>query len=175
MRIGEKGERGAPGFDDPLGLLQACHERIEGHCATLVRLAAHVRIHGGDREAQAAAGRVHHYFAQAGRWHHEDEERDLAPLLQRHADSAWSAVIARLMGEHRALEQAYAPLKPLLQALPMIPADLPIEPYVSLMRAHMAAENTVLLPRARAVLEASEVAALGRAMAARRGVRLEGP
>ncbi|WP_297359582.1 hemerythrin domain-containing protein [Acidiferrobacter sp.] len=172
MRISEKGERGAPGFDDPLGLLHACHERIEGHCATLVRLAAHVRIHGGDREAQAAAGRVHHYFAQAGRWHHEDEERDLAPLLQRHADSAWSAVVARLMSEHRALEQAYAPLEPLLRALPMVPADLPIEPYVSLMRAHMAAENTVLLPRARAVLEASEIAALGRAMAARRGVRL---
>ncbi|WP_297375743.1 hemerythrin domain-containing protein [Acidiferrobacter sp.] len=172
MRISEKGERGAPGFDDPLGLLHACHERIEGHCATLVRLAAHVRIHGGDREAQAAAGRVHHYFAQAGRWHHEDEERDLAPLLQRHADSAWSAVVARLMSEHRALERAYAPLEPLLRALPMVPADLPIEPYVSLMRAHMAAENTVLLPRARAVLEASEIAALGRAMAARRGVRL---
>ncbi len=22
----------APGFDDPLGLLRACHERILGHC-----------------------------------------------------------------------------------------------------------------------------------------------
>ena len=175
MRISEKGERGGPSFDDPLGLLAACHERIEGHCATLVRLAAHVRVHGGDSEARVAAGRVHHYFAQAGRWHHEDEERDLAPLLARHGDPVLTALMARLMSEHRALEQAYAPLDLVLQALPTAPGDVPIEPYVGLIRAHMAAENTMLLPRARALLVPSEIAALGRAMAARRGVTIPGP
>ena len=172
MRIGERGDRGAPGFDDPLGLLAACHERIEGHCATLVRLAAHARLYGGDSEAQVAAARVHHYFAQAGQWHHEDEERDLAPLLERHGDQALTALMTRLMTEHRALERAYAPLEPVLRALPAAPGDVPIEPYVSLMRAHMAAENTMLLPRARAVLGPPELAALGRAMAARRGVKI---
>ena len=175
MRIGEKGECGGPSFDDPLGLLAACHERIEGHCATLVRLAAHVRVHGGDSEARVAAGRVHHYFAQAGRWHHEDEERDLAPLLAHHGDPALTALMARLMSEHRALEQAYAPLDLVLQALPTAPGDVPIEPYVGLIRAHMAAENTMLLPRARALLAPSEITVLGRAMAARRGVTIPGP
>ena len=175
MRINERGERGAPGFDDPLGLLAACHERIEGHCATLVRLAAHARLHGGDREAQVAAARVHDYFAQAGRWHHEDEERDLAPLLERHGDQALTALMTRLMTEHRALDRAYALLEPVLRALPAAPGDVPIEPYVSLMRAHMAAENTMLLPRARALLAPSEITALGRAMAARRGVTIPGP
>ena len=175
MRIGEKGECGGPSFDDPLGLLAACHERIEGHCATLVRLAAHVRVHGGDSEARVAAGRVHHYFAQAGRWHHEDEERDLAPLLAHHGDPVLTALMARLMSEHRVLEQAYAPLELVLQALPTAPGDVPIEPYVSLMRAHMAAENTMLLPRARALLAPSEITVLGRAMAARRGVTIPGP
>ena len=175
MRIGEKGERGAPGFEDPIGLLASCHERIEGHCATLERLKAHVRVHGGDREAREAAARVFQYFAQAGRWHHEDEERDLAPLLERHGDPALSAVVARLMAEHRDLERAYAPIERALQSLPASPGELPIEPYVSLIRAHIAAENTQLLPRARAVLGPSEVAALGRAMAARRGVRFPTP
>ncbi len=175
MRIGEKGERGAPGFDDPLGLLAACHGRIEGHCATLARLKVHVRAHGGDREAQVAAERVFGYFAQAGRWHHEDEERDLAPLLERHGDRALVAVMARLMAEHRDLERAYAPLERILRALPATPADLPIEPYVSLMRAHMQVEDTVVLPRARALLDSSEIAALGQAMAARRGVTLRAP
>ena len=175
MRIGEKGERGAPGFDDPLGLLASCHERIEGHCATLGRLKAHVRVHGGDHEAQRAAERILGYFAQAGRWHHEDEERDLAPLLERHGDRELAALMTRLMVEHRELERAYAPLERLLRALPGRPADLLIEPYVSLIRAHMEAEDTLILPRARALLDPSEIAALGQAMAARRGVSPRAP
>lgn len=175
MRIGEKGEAGAPGFDDPLGLLMSCHERIEGHCATLVRLKAHVRVHGGDHDARLAAERVVGYFAQAGRWHHEDEERDLAPLLERRGERALVATMARLMAEHRDLERAYAPLERLLRALPVAPVDLPIEPYVGRMRAHMEAENTLILPRARALLDPSEIAVLGRAMAARRGVTFQAP
>ncbi len=158
-----------------MGLLAACHDRIEGHCATLVRLKAYVRVHGGDRDARLAAERVWGYFAQAGRWHHEDEERDLAPLLEREGDGALAAAMARLMAEHRDLERAYAPLEPILRALPAAPIDLPVEPYVSRMRAHMEAENTVILPRARALLGAPEIAALGRAMAVRRGVMPRAP
>ncbi len=175
MQIGEKGAQGAPGFDDPLGLLVACHERIEGHCATLVRLKAYVCVHGGDRDAQLAAERVWGYFAQAGRWHHEDEERDLAPLLERQGDRVLATAMAHLMAQHRDLERAYAPLERILQALPATPTELPVEPYVGLMRAHMEAENTVILPRARALLGAPEIAALGRAMAARRAVRPRAP
>jgi len=44
----------APGFDDPLGLLRACHERILGHCDTLERLESHLRQHGADQDAQEA-------------------------------------------------------------------------------------------------------------------------
>ena len=171
MRIGEKGERGAPGFDDPLGLLAACHERIEGHCATLVRLKTHVRARGGDLNAQMAAERVWGYFAQAGRWHHEDEERDLVPLLKGHADQALSALLETLMGEHRALEAAYAPLHEAFSAdAPGLPGGLEVEAYVDLMRAHVAVENAEVLPRARALLAPHEVAQLGAAMARRRGV-----
>ncbi len=174
MQIGEKGTQVAPGFDDPLGLLAACHERIAGHCAALTRLAAHVRAHGGDREAREAASRIYHYFAQAGRLHHQDEEQDLVPLVARHDDTVLSANATRLMAEHRVLERAYAPLEALLGALPAGPCELPIEPYVGLMRAHMAIENAWLFPRARELLKPQEIAALGRAMAARRGVKVPG-
>ncbi len=158
----------APGFEDPLGLLAACHERIAGHCVTLVRLAAHVRVHGGDREAQVAARRVYDYFAEAGRWHHEDEERDLAPLLERYGDAGVRAAMARLMAEHRVLAEAYAPLAQALSLLAPAPTELPIEPYVGLMQAHLAAENREILPRAATLLPTSAITALGEAMAARR-------
>lgn len=169
MDIRERASTGAaPGFDDPLGLLAACHDRIVAHCATLVRLEDHVRIRGFDAEACAAAERVRHYFAQAGRWHHEDEEQDLVPLLKVHADQALLSLLMRLMAEHRDLEAAYAPLH---EALVARDPGLRVEPYVSLMRAHVAAENAEVLPVARTLLAPEEIAQLGAAMASRRGVR----
>lgn len=169
MQIRERGTPGAsPGFDDPLGLLAACHDRIMAHCATLVRLENHVRVRGFDAEACIASERVIQYFAEAGRWHHEDEERDLVPLLKLHADEALSSLLVRLMAEHRTLEAAYAPLHEALVARDL---RLTAEPYVSLMRAHVAAENVEVLPVARVLLAPEEVAQLGAAMASRRGVR----
>ncbi len=168
IRIAEKAQAG-PGFDDPIGLLGACHERIEGHCATLVRLKAHVRTRGFDSEACQAADRVLAYFAEAGRWHHEDEERNLAPLLGQRADPALLSVLTQLMAQHRDLEAAYAPLAAALTSRDA--NDLPVEAYVDLMRAHMETENSVLLPAARRLLTAAEVETLGTAMAERRGVK----
>ncbi len=171
MQIRELGAAGSPGFDDPVGLLAACHDRILAHCTTLIRLQEHVRVRGFDIEARMTAERVDHYFAQAGRWHHEDEERDLVPLLKGHADQALSALLETLMGEHRALEAAYAPLHEAFSAdAPGLPGGLEVEAYVDLMRAHVAVENAEVLPRARALLAPHEVAQLGAAMARRRGV-----
>ena len=36
----------APSFDDPLGMLSACHRRIERQLATLARLQRHLPEHG---------------------------------------------------------------------------------------------------------------------------------
>ncbi len=169
MQIREWGTPGAgPGFDDPLGLLAACHDRIMAHCATLVRLEGHARARGFDAEACTASERVMQYFAKAGRWHHEDEEQDLVPRLKVHADEALLLLLVRLMAEHRALEAAYAPLH---KALVARDPELRVGPYVSLMRAHVAAENAEVLPVARALLTPEEIAQLGAAMARRRGVR----
>ncbi len=173
MRISERTSAGAgPGFDDPLGLLAACHDRIVGHCATLIRLQDHVRARGFDAEARTASERVVRYFAEAGRWHHEDEEQDLVPLLTPHADEALMAVLARLMAEHRVLEAAYAPLHEALATRDPDLRDLRVEPYVRLMRAHVAAENLQVLPIARHLLLPEEIKRLGAAMARRRRVAI---
>jgi hypothetical protein len=47
----------APGFDDPLGMLVACHRRIERELITLGRLQRHLPEHGCDDAARAAASR----------------------------------------------------------------------------------------------------------------------
>ena len=48
------GEPGAPSFDDPLGMLRACHGRIERQLLTLGRLVRHLPEHGADADARAA-------------------------------------------------------------------------------------------------------------------------
>lgn len=171
-RISEREESGAaPGFDDPLGLLAACHLRIEAQCAALLRIQAHVRVHAWDPEAQAAADRVHRYFLEAGRWHHEDEEEDLAPLLSGKGDPTLRAIVADLRVAHRRLEDAYGALAEGLLGRLENPKDLPVQPFVSLMRDHLAAEDRLILPQARALLVPSEIRRLGAAMARRRGLK----
>src|SRR5205085_11054663 len=70
------------GFDDPLEMLLGCHRRIEKQLDTLKKLRAHIEARGVDAEASAAAQAVLRYFQKAAANHHQDEERDLFPLLE---------------------------------------------------------------------------------------------
>ena len=180
IQIAEGPAPQAPGFDDPIGLLEACHARIAGHCATLERLQRHLDDVGPDAAARVSAQRILHYFDTAGVWHHQDEEQDLQPLLEAALracdDTATLALLHALMTEHAALDQVWRPLRAGLVAVQegRWTGTLPIEPYVSMMRSHYARENTTLFVRARALLDIEALAKLGAAMAARRGVQFEG-
>src|SRR4051794_27833306 len=92
----------APDFDHPLELLAACHERIADRIDTLERLIAHLPEHGCDEQAQQAAANVIRYFDSAGEHHHEDEERDLFPAIERASGENRDALtlIARLREDH---------------------------------------------------------------------------
>src|SRR3546814_4094799 len=80
-----------PGFsgpaastEAPLEMLAACHIRIERHCATLRRQAAHLTEHGADADARTAAMHVMRCFDTAAEQHHADEEVDLFPRSEEH-------------------------------------------------------------------------------------------
>ena len=73
----------APGFDQPLELLEACHGRIETQLAMLERLVSHVTERGSDAEARDAARFVMRFFDTTGDQHHRDEDGDLFPQLRR--------------------------------------------------------------------------------------------
>nr|WP_006747631.1 hemerythrin domain-containing protein [Thioalkalivibrio paradoxus] len=169
--------RAAPGFDDPIGLLRACHTRIADRLDLLERLPGYLDTHGADASAQAAARRVLDYFDKAAAHHHEDEEHGLFPLL-RAAESrpGWQpelpAVLDRLAAEHGTLAQDWARLRPALDALARgeCAADLRCEALIAAYRQHMALEDEQVLPLAERLLDASERAALGASMQARRGI-----
>ena len=97
----------APGPDQPLALLSACHGRIARQCATLSRLAGHLLEHGSDASAQSAAASLLRYFETAAVHHHEDEEEDLFPaLIEAMAGSdavCLHALVQGLKADHRRL------------------------------------------------------------------------
>ena len=164
----------APGFDQPLDLLLACHGRIEKQCATLEKLVLHLAGPGPDLQAQQAARALLNYFDTAAVHHHEDEERNLFPLLEQSRPGVWCERVELLTAEHDELAQLWRILRTPLQGLAegktaSLPAER-VERFIALNRSHIAFENERVLPLARASLTDADLERLGRAMAARRGV-----
>jgi hemerythrin-like domain-containing protein len=165
------------GFDDPLEMLLACHRRIEKQLDTLKKLRAHVDAKGVDAEASTAAQAVLRYFLRAAVNHHDDEEKDLFPLLaQRIADAGerarFETLRSELVRDHREVEAQWARLrKPLegiaeglLRTLPA--AD--VSAFADAYGRHIAAEEAAFAALFDRWLGEEDRAALGRAMSARR-------
>jgi hemerythrin-like domain-containing protein len=164
----------APGFDRPLELLEACHGRIARQCDTLEKLLDHLPAHGADAQAQQAARAVLAYFDTAAVPHHDDEERNLFPLLERAGAPGACDLVEALTQEHEELALLWRRLRFGLQQIASGAASLldeaPARRFIALNRRHLEFENGHVLPLANQVLGADDVERLGRAMAARRGV-----
>jgi hemerythrin-like domain-containing protein len=164
----------APGVDQPLAMLRACHEHIRLRCDTLIKLAGHLRIEGLDTAARQAAADVYRYFSTAGRHHHEDEEQNLFPRLRSQPDLA--GLLERLARDHQRMEMLWLQLAPLL-ARPETIVDRDafeklVAAFTALYREHIDTENRELLPRAEERLSESSLREIAAGMAARRGIRL---
>lgn len=170
----------AAGFDQPLELLLACHQRVERMLGLLARLHDHVAVQGCDTQAAQAAVDVMRYFDLAGPAHHEDEERHLFPLLAASGDAALVALAARLQQEHLAMATQWQAVRADLQAVAAAAPETPrVDPdrrarwqaFATLYRGHVAAEEALAYPAAMAGLDAPARAAMGDEMARRRGLR----
>lgn len=168
----------AAGMEAPLEMLSACHGRVERQCATLRRLVPHLAAHGADGEARVAAANVMRYFDTAARHHHADEEEDLFPaLLESMAGSdavCLRALVEGLTAEHRELESAWRRVRRALERIEAgeaapLAAEV-VEGLAQLYERHIAREESELLPMAARLLGEEELARIGRAMRARRGI-----
>lgn len=167
-----------PGFDAPLEMIEACHDRIEAQLSTLEGLAPYVAAHGPDEAARNAAQAVMRYFDTAGEAHNRDEDEDLFPLIRaaaaRDGRHEIGATLYELEREHENMDRLWSEVRARLDAIatgragqPGLDADL-VTRFAWIYRRHMQLESDLLLPYARQVIESGQRAMLGTRMAERR-------
>ena len=171
------------GFDDPLEGLLAGHRRIEKQLDTLKRLHAHIDARGVDAEASTAAQAVLRHFPRAAVHHHDDEEKDLFPLLEQRITDAgararFDALRVELERDHREIGILWARLRKPLEAIAEgITRPLPASDVHALIAActrHILAGESALQELFERWLDDGDRISLGRSMRKRRMVGVTG-
>lgn len=171
----------AAGFDQPLELWLACHDRVRRMTSLLERLQEHLKEEGADESARVTATSIRRYFDEAAPRHHEDEEADLFPLLRRLLPTraprnaqAVSAALDRLEAEHVEMGKLWQTLRLPLEAIERgenVPLEeAMVQRFASSYRQHCEIEDTVVADALKRCLGDVDLDAVGQAMAERRGV-----
>lgn len=159
------------GFDDPMAMLGACHERVQRMLRLLARLVAHLGTHGADAQAQAAAQDVLRYFDRAAPQHHEDEERHVLPRLRAAGEAA---LAARIASEHVCMATAWSGLRGPLGGIAAGAApearglQAQAAAFAQLYLAHVRLEEELAYPLVLATLSPHALRLMGEEMAERR-------
>jgi pyridoxamine 5'-phosphate oxidase len=168
----------APSFDEPIAVLKHCHDRIRKQIQTLQNLLAHLSAAGADLDAQQAAAAVLRYFSQAAPNHHADEEEDLLPMLKATASGDDARLLAelapRILAEHASMHVTWHALEQQLQHIASGSATQlsaeSVQAFCAAYAAHMELEETHIATMAKRLFSAAQMARLGNAMRARRGI-----
>jgi hemerythrin-like domain-containing protein len=166
------------GFDEPVEMWLACHERVRRFALLMGRLAEHLRKNGHNEEAQVTAASIRRYFNEAAPRHHEDEEVDMFPRLRERlaadANATVSGVVDQVEADHLQMAGLWKRLDATLAEIQRgKPTELDpalIERFATLYHHHIDAEERVLLPAMKRAFSKRDWQAIGRAMAERRGL-----
>lgn len=170
----------APDFDQPIAVLKHCHDRIRKQLRTMQQLAGPAVREASAEEVQQAAAAVLRYFSKSAHQHHEDEERNLLPMLAETAADADAALLERLtpeiLHEHRQMDAVWLRLQPQLAALAS-GADITLDAadvklYQEMYLGHMDKEENHIAPMAKRLFSPAQMHTLGNAMRVRRGIAI---
>jgi hemerythrin-like domain-containing protein len=164
-----------PTTRDGFEVLDACHREILSTLNQLDSLVLHLGSGGADGQARAMAGEIVRFFANTARQHHEDEERHVFPALLASGDPAIVQAVQRLQQDHHWIDADWRELGPQLDAVAngqsWCELDVlreGVEIFTALLHDHIALEESVIYPQARARLGTGKLREMGREMAARR-------
>lgn len=168
-------------FANPIGMLSDCHRRIERFLKTLEALANHEGVLNA--EYRNALQTALEYFRSASPRHTADEEEDLFPMLRVKERPEIAEALERLEGDHAQVSAWHREVEDLFErwireARLSAPETARLKKLLKslsdLYTAHIAVEEDSIFPLAQAELSAQDKKAMGRRMAARRGVPYDG-
>jgi hemerythrin-like domain-containing protein len=159
------------GFD----VLDACHRQTVFTLGKLAALVSRLATLGPDAQARALAAEIIRHFSTTARQHHVDEERHVFPRLSTSADPEIVQAVRRLQQDHGWLEEDWMELSPHLEAVARSHAGYDLDVlreaaavFTALSHEHIALEESIIYPQARAHVPPAERSEMGREMAARR-------
>jgi hemerythrin-like domain-containing protein len=172
-------------FTDPIGSLTDCHRRIELFLAVLAQVSAQARGGPLSREEREAMETALRYFRAGATKHTADEEETLFPRLRSIERPDLRAMLEKvdaLEDQHEEAKRGHAEIEQLGRkwlaagSLALVDrtrfAEL-VAQLRDLYRGNIAVEEQQVFPMAVAVLPRSELEAMGREIAARRGLQRE--
>lgn len=170
------------GFDSPIELLEACHEKVRRFAKLAQRIALHIEKSGVDSRAQEAAESVLRYFTLAAPLHHQDEEEDLFPALKnlshptlgKEQIEKLNSTIQELESEHVTLGLLWSEIEKWLKDIVenkqhLAPACLDV--FAAQYIDHADREEKTIYPYAQLLAEET-LRTIGMNMAQRRGPRM---
>jgi hemerythrin-like domain-containing protein len=163
-----------PDFSDPLGALRGCHQDMLARCESLEQLVEHLRDPGFDAQARSGIAAAVQFFTTVAVQHHQDEEDDLFPILNRQSLKL-ADVVFRLRKDHEQLRRLWEQLLLDFKKGPALAGDSAfpdhVEAFCTAYREHIRREEKELFSIAQHILSHNQLEDIGRAMARRRGIR----
>ena len=166
-------ERAALG--DGFDVLDVCHRQTIFTLGKLAALISALQRGDPDAEARVLAAEVVRFFSTTAREHHEDEERHVFPKLLSSGNPEIVQAVQKLQQDHGWLEEDWLELSPHLAAVAAGQSwyDLDllregVDVFIALSHEHIALEESLIYPEARAQSRLAERGEMGREMAARR-------
>lgn len=167
-------------FNDPIGLLEDCHRRIEKFLNVLLTLANQAQGKSLTEEECAAIKTSLQYFREAAPKHTADEEESLFPRLrasQHHAAKDIVSNLDHLQTDHAAAVQSHGAIDELfrqwladgfLSAPDCVRLTSLLHSLQDVYSRHIREEETQIFPNAARVLTTVDLRAVGLEMAKRR-------
>lgn len=160
--------------------LDNCHHRMLESIEQLGALVASVEARDSDPSMRSKAASIARFLGKDARNHHEDEERHIFPPLLASANAGLVQTVLRLQQDHGWIEEDWLELEPHVQAIATGYGTCDIDTLregtailAALYREHIALEESVVYPEARARISPAGLDTIAREMIKRRRMARE--
>lgn len=144
---------------DHFKALDACHQQIHQHLATLTDWMQQMETQGETEALRQQAAAVEAFFSGTSRQHHEEEEKNVFPGLLTSTDDELVQAVKTLQQDHHWIELNWRELSPMLRAIAlgedwvdMAELAHDVDVFVTLCNEHIVLEETLIYPEAKSRL-----------------------